>query len=47
MPEGAEFGAGGAAPDVQPVFVEGEVRNDVSGKTPVSLLSFRNFVTIG
>lgn len=45
VPEGVMFGAAGATPDIAPVFVKGEVQNDVSGRTPVSLLSFHNFVS--
>lgn len=45
VPEDVRFGVSGTAPDIEPVLVKGEVRNDVSGRTPVSLLSYRNFVS--
>src|SRR3546814_2200277 len=36
VPEGVRFGASGAAPDIGSVLVKGEVRNDVSARTPRS-----------
>jgi len=45
VPEDVSFGVSGAAPDIRPVLVKGEVRNDVSGRTPVSLLSYRNVLS--
>src|SRR3546814_4221967 len=40
VPEGVRFGASGAAPDIGSVLVKGEVRNDVTARTPVSLLAY-------
>src|SRR3546814_89236 len=47
VPEDVRFGVSGAAPDIRPVLVKGEVRNAVSGRATDSLLSYRNLVIGG
>ena len=44
VPGDAGFGESGLAPEVSPVFVKAEVRNDVSGRTPTAVLFYRNIV---
>lgn len=45
VPEDAEFGSTEYDPNVTPLYVVGEVRNDTSERTPTTLLSYRNFVS--
>lgn len=44
VPENAEFTGRDFKLKVSPVYIRGEVRNDVSGRTPTTLLSYRNFI---